>query len=178
MPALRRDDPDTWALELLNTVLGDGSSSRLFLKIREELGLAYDVHAFQTDLADTGTLQIYAGVDPGEMREALEATWASSRGCATRPFRRRSWRRPARTPRAGWSCGWRRAATSRRGSAVQEALHERVLTLDEALAALDAVTVEDVQALAGRLFRDEVLTLAVIAPARRSRTLEQAVRLP
>jgi predicted Zn-dependent peptidase len=61
---------------------------------------------------------------------------------------------------------------------VQEALHERVLTLDEALAALDAVTVDDVRSLAGRLFRDEVLTLAVIAPPRRGRALEQAMRLP
>ena len=73
LPALRRDHPDQWTLELLNTVLGDGSSSRLFQEVREEAGLAYDVHCFQTDYADAGTLQIYAGVDPADLAQTLTA---------------------------------------------------------------------------------------------------------
>src|SRR3990172_8199145 len=73
VPALRRDHPDTWTLELLTAVLGDGSSSRLFLSVREEAGLAYDVHSFTTDYADCGTLQIYAGVDPDDLGAGLEA---------------------------------------------------------------------------------------------------------
>ena len=44
MPALPRDHPDQWTLELLNAVLGEGTSSRLFLGVREDEGLAYDVH--------------------------------------------------------------------------------------------------------------------------------------
>ena len=48
----------------MNTVLGEGSCSRLFQEVREEAGLAYDVHSFQTDYADCGTLQVYAGVAP------------------------------------------------------------------------------------------------------------------
>ena len=48
-------------------MLGDGSSSRLFLKVREEAGLAYDVHSFQTDYSDCGLLQVYAGVDPDDV---------------------------------------------------------------------------------------------------------------
>ena len=42
VPALHRDHPDSWTLAVLNAVLGDGMSSRLFLSVREELGLAYD----------------------------------------------------------------------------------------------------------------------------------------
>ena len=60
----------------------------------------------------------------------------------------------------------------------QEALHDRVLTLDEALAALDGVTPDQVQDLAQRLIRDELLSLAVISPRAGSRALEQALRLP
>ena len=60
----------------------------------------------------------------------------------------------------------------------QEALHERVLTLDEALAAVAAVSAEDVQRVAGGLFRDEKLRLAVVAPVRRGRGLEARLRLP
>lgn len=61
---------------------------------------------------------------------------------------------------------------------VQEALHDRVLTLDEVLALVDAVTADDIQQLAGRLMRDEALSLAVITPARGARGLERALHLP
>ena len=62
---------------------------------------------------------------------------------------------------------------------VQEALHDRVLTLDEALAALEAVTADDIQALARRLFCDEGLCLAVVAPrGTKAPDLEPALRLP
>ncbi len=57
-------------------MLGDGSSSRLFLSLREDAGLAYDVHSFQTEHADTGVLQIYAGVDPDDQVAALKGILA------------------------------------------------------------------------------------------------------
>src|SRR4029077_17282235 len=54
VPALHRDHPDSWTLAVLNAVLGDGMSSRLFLSVREELGLAYDVSSGLVDYADAG----------------------------------------------------------------------------------------------------------------------------
>ena len=60
----------------------------------------------------------------------------------------------------------------------QEALHDQVLTPDEALAALASVTAEQVQQLAGRLIRDEALSLSVISPRAAERTLARALRLP
>jgi predicted Zn-dependent peptidase len=66
-------DPDRYALDLLNTVLGEGMSSRLFLNIRERLGLAYDVHSFTQKHRDTGHLGIYLGVDPKKAMEAIRA---------------------------------------------------------------------------------------------------------
>jgi len=60
----------------------------------------------------------------------------------------------------------------------QEALHDRVLTLDEALAAVEAVTAEEVHRLASTLIRDDLLRMAVVAPARYLRGLEARLRLP
>ena len=60
----------------------------------------------------------------------------------------------------------------------QEALHDRVLTLEEALAAVEAVDAAAVQELAGRLFRDDAMRLAAVAPARYLRGLEPRLRLP
>lgn len=60
----------------------------------------------------------------------------------------------------------------------QEALHDRVLTVEEAMAELGAVTPAALTELAGRLIRDEALSLAVIAPKRATRGLAAALRLP
>jgi predicted Zn-dependent peptidase len=60
----------------------------------------------------------------------------------------------------------------------QEALHDRVLTLEEALEAVAAVSADDVRRLAVQLFRDEDLRLAVVAPARYARGLERRLKLP
>ena len=177
VPALARDHPDQWVLELLNTILGDGSSSRLFQKVREEAALAYDVHSFTSDYADCGTLQVYAGVDPGDLPAALAAV-------LTELARLRDRRVPeAELARARAYAGGRLELRLEEGRhlcswlGVQEALHARVLSLEDALAGLAAVTPADIQRLADELFRDDRLCLAVITPGGGTRRLEQALRL-
>jgi len=71
--ALSYMDPDRHALDLVNTVLGEGMSSRLFLNIRERLGIAYDVHSFMQKHRDTGYVAVYLGVDPKKSVEAVNA---------------------------------------------------------------------------------------------------------
>ena len=120
VPGLRRDHPDAWILSVLNAVLGDGMSSRLFLSVREELGLAYDVSSGLVDYADAGAVEVSAGVDPAALPAALEAILAEldrlrRRGRAGAP----SSTRPRRTCPAASSCGWTRRATWRRGSAAR-----------------------------------------------------------
>jgi predicted Zn-dependent peptidase len=178
VPALPRDDPDTWTLELLTTVLGDGSSSRLFLKIREEAGLAYDVHAFQTDQSDCGTLQIYAGVDPDQLVDALGAILGELSRLRDEVVGRNEVAKARAYARGRLELRLEESRHLASWLGVQEALHERVLTLDDALVALDAVTPDAIQRLAQRLFTDDMLTLALIAPPRRGRTLGRALRLP
>jgi predicted Zn-dependent peptidase len=178
LPGLRRDDPEAWTLEVLNAVLGDGMSSRLFQSVREEKGLAYDVSSYIVDYADAGAFIVAAGVDPDRIAPAVaaileemarvrdEAVPAAELALSKRYLAGRLELRMEETRHlASWLGG-------------QEALHEKVLTLDEALAELNAVTSEDINALARRLIRDDGLRLAVVAPARRGRRLESLLRLP
>ena len=178
LPALPRDHPDQWTLEMLNTILGEGSSSRLFQKVREESGLAYDVHTFQTDYADCGTLQVYAGVDPADLPSALELILAELARLRDEPV-------PAdELAKARAYAGGRlelRLEESRHLASwlgVQEALLDRVLSLDDVLESLESVTPDGIQELAGRLFRDEQLCLAVISPRRGTVATERALPLP
>lgn len=178
VPALRRDHPDQWALELLTTILGEGGSSRLFLSVREEAGLAYDVHAFTTDYADCGTLQVFAGVDPADAGKATSAILAELARLRDEPIPAAELGKARRylLGRLELRLEESRAMASWLGG--QEALHDRVLGLDDVIAALEAVTTDDVSALAQRLFRDEVLCMAAIGPRGTLRGATSALRLP
>ena len=177
MPGLHRDHPDAWTLAVLNAVLGDGMRSRLFLSVREELGLAYDVSSGLVDYADAGALEISAGVDPAQLPAAIEAILAELVRLRDEPV-------PAdelAKAKAYLSGGLELRMDDTRHVASwiggQEALHDRVYTLDEALAAVEAVRSEDIQRLAGTLFRDEGLRMAAVAPGRYLRGLDRHLRL-
>ena len=72
VPGLSLTHPDRYAFNLMNTILGDGMSSRLFLNLREEQGLAYDVHSSSSNYRDTGALVVYCGVEPSKTNDAVK----------------------------------------------------------------------------------------------------------
>jgi predicted Zn-dependent peptidase len=69
--ALHYDDPDRYVLAVANQVLGGGMSSRLFQEVREERGLAYSIFSSPTAFSDSGALSIYVGTAPARLAEAL-----------------------------------------------------------------------------------------------------------
>jgi predicted Zn-dependent peptidase len=178
VPALPRDHPDAWTLAVLNAVLGDGMSSRLFLSVREAQGLAYDVSSGIVEYADTGALEVSAGVDPAQLPAALDAILAELARMRDDDVP------PEELAKAkaylGGGLELRMDDTRHLASWIggQEALHDRVYTLDEALEAIGGVTAPAVRELAVRLFHDEAFRLAVVAPARHLRGLERRLRLP
>ncbi len=178
LPALRRDHPDTWNLSLLNTILGDGMSSRLFLGVREEKGLAYDVSSGLMEYADAGALEISAGVDPASLPAAIEAILFE----LARMAREQVPDEELAKAKAYLSGGLELRMDDTRHLASwlggQESLHDRVYTLDEALAAVDDVTPEAIQRVAQELIRDDALRMAAVAPGRYVRGIEKHLRLP
>jgi predicted Zn-dependent peptidase len=178
VPGLRRDDPEAWTLEVLNAILGDGMSSRLFQSVREEKGLAYDVSSYVVDYADTGAFVVSAGVDPDRIAPAVGAILAEMARLRdevvpddelARAKRYLGGRMELRMEESRHLASWLGG---------QEAMHEKVLTLDEAMAELNSVTSAGMHSLAGRLIREDGLRMAVVAPPRRGRKLETLLRLP
>jgi predicted Zn-dependent peptidase len=178
LPALRRDHPDAWNLALLNAVLGDGMSSRLFLGVREEKGLAYDVSSGLVEYADAGALEISAGVDPAGLPAAIEAILAELGRMAQEAVPDDELAK-AKAYLAG-GLELRMDDTRHLASWLggQEALHDRVYTLDEALAAVEDVTPDGILRVAGELIRDDALRMAVVAPPRYLRGIDRHLRLP
>jgi predicted Zn-dependent peptidase len=178
VPALPRDHPDSWTLGLLNVLLGDGMSSRLFLTVREEKALAYDISSGLVDYADAGALEVSAGVDPDHLADALEAILRELARMRDEAVPEDELQKAKSYLAGGLELRMDETRHLASWFGSQEALHDRVLTLDDALAEIAAVTTEDLRRLAGELFVDERLRLAVVAPPRRGRALEKRLRFP
>jgi len=178
LPALPRDHPDAWNLAVLNAVLGDGMSSRLFLTVREEKGLAYDVSSGIIEYADAGALEVSAGVDPDRLPAAIEAILVELVRLTDAPVPDEELAKAKAYLSGGLEL--RMDDTRHLASWIggQEALHDRVLTLDEALEAVEAVRAEDIHRIAGVLFRDDALRMAVVAQGRYLRGLDRHLHLP
>ena len=142
VPALRRDHPDSWILAVLNAVLGDGMSSRLFLSVREAKGLAYDVSSGLVDYADAGAMEVSAGVDPTRLPAALDAILAELAKLRDEDVPPDELDKTKAYLSGGLEL--RMDETRHLASWIggQEALHDRVMTLEEALEAVAAVTAE------------------------------------
>ena len=161
--ALSYLDPDRYAFDLLNTVLGEGMSSRLFLNIRERLGLAYDVHSFTQKHRDTGYLGVYIGVDPKKAVDAVNAAMAELRSLGeidvpadelarAKEFTKGRLRLELETTNgvAFWLT-------------YQESLLGEIKTIEEELALVDAVTAGDVRRVADAILR-EPMQMSVVGP--------------
>ena len=166
--------PDRYALDLLNTVLGEGMSSRLFLHIRERLGLAYDVHSFTQKHRDTGYIGIYIGVDPGKAVDAVHAAMAELRAMGEREVA------PDELVRAKEFTKGRLRLELETTNGVafwltyQELLLGQIKTVEEELALVEAVTAADVKRVA-----EDVLAgptqMAVIGPFNKDSAFRLAV---
>jgi predicted Zn-dependent peptidase len=177
VPALARDHPDAWALGVLNVLLGDGMSSRLFLALVDREALAYDVGSGIVEYADAGALQVTAGVDPGRVGRALDGILRELALLRDEPVEDDELHKAKAYLSGGLELRMEETRHLAGWIGGQEALHDRVLTLDEALAAIEAVTAADVSRLAGQLFRDDSLRLSVVAPARSLRGLDRHLKL-
>ncbi|HEX3264533.1 MAG TPA: pitrilysin family protein [Candidatus Limnocylindrales bacterium] len=178
VPALPRDHPDTWALSVLNAILGDGMSSRLFLALVDRDALAYDVSSGIVEYADAGALQVAAGVDPGRVGRTIDAILRELATLRDEVVAAEELTKAKAYISGGLELRMEETRYLASWIGGQEALHERVLTLDDALEAISSVTVGDLSRLARSLFREEDLRLAVVAPSRSLRGLDRHLRLP
>ena len=176
LPGLAIDHPDIHALDLLSVILGEGMSSRLFVELREKRGLAYDVHSGVSHFTDTGAFVISAGVDPSGSYEAvpaiLEQVAAVRDGIpedelerAKRLVAGRMMLRMEDTRSvSGWAGG-------------QELMMGQVLSVDDVVKRVDAVTTSDLKRVAENHLVTDKLNMAIVGPCRGRKRMTQLMRL-
>ena len=151
-PGLSRGDERRFALRVLDTILGGSSSSRLFQEVREKRGLAYAVYSFASQFIDSGQVGLYVGTRPDNVDEAMkvigdELRRVAAEGVTDAELERARENVKGRTTLAMEST---LARMNRLGSSLLTGVP--LLSLDEVLARVDDVTLEDLQELAGELF--------------------------
>jgi predicted Zn-dependent peptidase len=156
-------DPDRYAVDLLNTILGEGMSSRLFQEIREKRGLAYDVHSYSSKHSDGGYFAVYLGVDPKKAEEAIEAVLNELRRIADEPVPESELTKAREFTKGRLRLGLESTNSLASWLCQQELLTGRIKTLQEVVALYEAVTASDLQRVAQRVLRQPI-QLAVIGP--------------
>jgi predicted Zn-dependent peptidase len=164
LPGLARRDEDRYALSILNVILGEGMSSRLFLEIRERLGLAYAVDSYVSLLGDSGVIGVYAAVDPDECRAALAAVLRELVRLRDEPVDAQTLHIAREYAKGRLLLGLEDTLSVASWFGRQAVLREPIQTVEEIIQRLDALTEEDLQRVAHRLIRPDGARLAVVGP--------------
>jgi predicted Zn-dependent peptidase len=160
---LARDDERRFALAILNNVLGGGMSSRLFQQIREKRGLAYSVYSYTSQYADAGLYAVYAGCAPGKVDEVLELARDELAAVAERGPEVTEVDRGKGMLKGSLVLGLEDTGSRMSRLGKGELLHRDLLSVDELLTRVDAVTLDEVRTIAASLLGGP-LSLAVIGP--------------
>jgi predicted Zn-dependent peptidase len=163
-PGLSRYSPDRYALDVLATILGGSTSSRLFLEVRERLALAYDVHVYTTRLADTGSVVIYAGVDPRRASQAVTAIRHEIDRLRRRSVSIDELARTTDYMKGRMYLGLEDTQSVASWLGSQALLLDRIISPEELAAAIERVTPKDLRRLAVDLLDPALASLAAIGP--------------
>lgn len=164
VPGLPRHHPDRFALALLNTILGEGMSSRLFLEVRERQGLAYAVDSSVAFLSDTGVMEAYAALEPAQVEVTARVILREWQRLREESVQAAELRRAKELTKGQLLLGLEDSLAVAGWWGQQELLRDEVLTVDEVIAEVDAVTAVDIQRLARHCFCGQRLSMAVVGP--------------
>jgi predicted Zn-dependent peptidase len=156
--------PDYYPFLLINALLGDGMSSRLFQSLREEQGLAYDIGSYINSYHETGNLVVSAGVDPSRTQDTIRAIVVEIARLCDEPAPTDELERIKAYIRGSILLGLEGTQQVASWLGSQECLHDRVRGVDEVIAHVNAVTAQDIQRVARTCFAPEWRRLAVIGP--------------
>ena len=162
--AVAHEDPRRPAMVLLSSLLGGGMSSRLFQRVREELGLAYAVYTFQSFHADIGMHGVYVGTSPDTARQALDAINEELAGVAAHGLPADELAMGKSQLKGQLTLSLESVSSRMYRCASVELYGEPYRTLDQMLAQIDAVTPEEVAAVAAEFFDPARQTVVSLGP--------------
>lgn len=176
-PSTSHTDPDYYTANVLSLLLGGGMSSRLFQEIREKRGLVYSIYSYTASFDDAGLFAVYAGTGESDVAELMPVLCEQICDVTTRVSEEEVARARAQV-RAKLTMGLERMTSRSESLATNIQIHGRHVPIEEIRAHVDAVTPQDVQRVAAKLFSARP-TLAVLGPLAKVESFERiCARLP
>ncbi len=164
LPIFGRADPDRFAIRIMNDVLGAGMSSRLFREVRERRGLAYSVSSGYGYLADAGSFTISAGVNRDTLAETISVCLAEAEKLSTDQVPPDELRKAKDHNIGRFRLSHETAFSMGQRHGEQLITLDAIESLDDVVAQIEAVTVDDVQRVARRILKRELLHCAAVGP--------------
>jgi predicted Zn-dependent peptidase len=155
-------DDQRYAADLLSNIMGGGMSSRLWQTIREERGLAYNVGASNVMYQDCGVFSIFAGTSPASAAEVVDLSIAEMRKLVNDGVTPKELELTKQQARASILLSLEDSASRAAVMAQSEMIHRRQIPVEETLANIDAVTMDDCNAVADEFFRSDRLAFAAL----------------
>ena len=162
VPAPPITDDNRYATLILNTVLGGGMSSRLFQTIREERGMAYSIYSDLSPYSDTGSLCVYAGTSADKTLEMLDLVMAEFAALKETPLTAEELHRAKEQVKGNILLGLESSGSRMSNLARQEMYFHHFFSVEDVLDRLDAVTADEVQAMAQKLFVSERIAVTLL----------------
>lgn len=162
--SLAQNDPELYAVHIMNNILGGGISSRLFQSIREERGLAYSVYSYQTNYSDGGLFTIYAGTRPANANIVTELILANIEDIKNKGIFYKELTRTKEQFKGNLLLGLESSSSRMSRLGKMETTLGKYVTLDEVVEKIERVTANDVQIMAQRLFRTDSFCLTALGP--------------
>ena len=163
LPGFGNTDPDRHALSIMSVILGETMSSRLFEEVREQRGLAYDIHSGAHFYSDCGALVVESGIDPARIDEAIPVILkelAKMRDGVTEA----EWSQALELTKGRMMLRMEESRAVSSFLGIQELLRDNVETVDEILEKIAAITMEDIKRAANRVIKSENLVLSIVGP--------------
>jgi predicted Zn-dependent peptidase len=146
---------------VLNNILGGGMSSRLFQSVRERRGLAYTVYSFSTYFADTGMFGVYAGSNPDKVHQVRDLVLAELATVAAEGVTEAELRRGQGMSKGGMVLAMEDSGSRMNALGRSELLYGEHTSLEKDIADIEAVTVEQIKAVAAEILTQPMTTVAV-----------------
>lgn len=166
MRGLHQDHEDVYALQLMNTALGGGASSRLFQQIREERGLAYSVYSYPWNMRNSGAFGVYAGTSQSSMLEVLETVGAELRQVGEQGITAEELQEAKDQLKGNIMLSLESTSGRMTRLGRGELSRGKVLSPDDIIARIDQVTLEQVQRVAAWLFLEPPRILSIVGPVK------------
>jgi len=168
-------DPERWALDVLNTILGEGMSSRLFLELRERQALAYDIHSFAARHRDSGAFGIYLATQPQQVDTAIRGVLLEVGKLVRERLTAEELERTKTQIEGRLRLQLEGTSAMAEFLGHQAALIGSVMSPAEVISAVRSVTAAEVQATAEGLFSGRGWRLAAVGPGLDSATALAAI---